>query len=105
MKEREAKLARGEKVGPPEQDPTAEPEVGVLGFLKFLVYLLLFIVLTGKFVTGELFWGYDGKWVHLNTYWPVCFYTDALSCSGVVDLIFEAARRREALYGGRVSAL
>jgi hypothetical protein len=70
-KEREEKLARGEKVGPEEPDPTYEPEIGVLGLLKFLVYLLLFIVFTSKFVTGDYFWGYNGKWVQLKTYWPV----------------------------------
>ncbi|KAI0034435.1 cytochrome b5-like heme/steroid binding domain-containing protein [Vararia minispora EC-137] len=69
-KEREEKLARGEEVGPEEPDPTHEPEVGVAGLLKFIVYLLLFVLLTGKFVTGDFFWGYDGKWVHLKTYWP-----------------------------------
>ncbi|KAI0313445.1 cytochrome b5 [Amylostereum chailletii] len=69
-KEREEKLARGEKVGPQEPDPTAEPEVGVFGLLKFIVYVLLFITLSGKFITGDFLWGYEGKWAHLKTYWP-----------------------------------
>lgn len=70
-KEREEKLARGEKVGPEERDPTAEEEVGLLGLLKFIVYLLLIIVLAGKFFTGSFLWEYDGKWARLKTYWPV----------------------------------
>lgn len=71
MKEREEKLARGEQVGPVERDPTAEEEVGLLGFLKFIVYLLLIIALAGKFFTGSFLWEYDGKWARLKTYWPV----------------------------------
>lgn len=70
-KEREEKLARGEKVGPEERDPTAEEEVGFLGLLKLIVYLLLIIVLAGKFFTGSFLWEYDGKWARLKTYWPV----------------------------------
>jgi predicted heme/steroid binding protein len=69
-KEREEKLARGEKVGPEERDPTAEEEVGFLGLLKFIVYLLLIVVLAGKFFTGSFLWEYDGKWARLKTYWP-----------------------------------
>ncbi|KAH0839597.1 cytochrome b5 [Lanmaoa asiatica] len=69
-KEREEKLARGEEVGPEERDPTAEEEVGLLGLLKFIVYLLLIISLAGKFFTGSFLWEYDGKWARLKTYWP-----------------------------------
>ncbi|KAI5985355.1 hypothetical protein EDD15DRAFT_2476501 [Pisolithus albus] len=54
-KEREEKLSR---------------EVGLLGLLKFIVYLLLIIVLAGKFFTGSFLWEYDGKWVRLQTYLP-----------------------------------
>jgi len=68
--EREEKLARGEKVGPEERDPTAEEEVGLLGLLKFIVYLLLAIALAGRFFTGSFLWEYDGKWARLKTYWP-----------------------------------
>ncbi|KAG6833624.1 hypothetical protein H0H87_004251 [Tephrocybe sp. NHM501043] len=70
MKEREAKIARGEKVGPPEPDPTEQKEVGVLGLLKFLLYLLLFIALAGKFFTGSYTWEYESKWTQFKTYWP-----------------------------------
>ncbi|KAI6151730.1 cytochrome b5 [Pisolithus tinctorius] len=68
--EREEKLSRGETVGPEERDPTAEEEVGLLGLLKFTVYMLLIIVLAGKFFTGSFLWEYDGKWVRLKTYLP-----------------------------------
>ncbi|THH21048.1 hypothetical protein EW146_g425 [Bondarzewia mesenterica] len=69
-KERDEKLARGEEVGPEEPDPTAEREIGVLDLLKFLVYVLLFITLSGKFIAGDFLWGYEGKWTNLKTYWP-----------------------------------
>ncbi|KAF8665816.1 hypothetical protein AX16_000259 [Volvariella volvacea WC 439] len=68
--ERDAKIARGEPVGPLEPDPTAEEEVGVLGLLKFIFILLLIITVTGKFFTGSFLWEYDGKWVQLKTYMP-----------------------------------
>ncbi|KAG6850167.1 hypothetical protein H0H93_000294 [Arthromyces matolae] len=69
-KEREAKIARGEKVGPPEPDPTAQKEVGVLGLLKFVLYLVLISALAGKFFTGSYTWEYESKWTQLKTYWP-----------------------------------
>ncbi|KAL4075672.1 cytochrome b5-like heme/steroid binding domain-containing protein [Scleroderma yunnanense] len=69
-KEREANLSRGEPVGPEERDQTAEEEVGLLGLLKFIVYVLLIIVLAGKFFTGSFLWEYDGKWARLKTYLP-----------------------------------
>ncbi|KAG6332122.1 hypothetical protein ID866_6967 [Astraeus odoratus] len=69
-KEREERLARGESVGPEERDPTAEEEVGLVGLLKFILYVLLIIVLAGKFFTGSFLWEYDGKWVRLKTYLP-----------------------------------
>lgn len=71
MKERDEKIARGEKVGRAEKDPTEEVEVGMMGILKFLLYLAIFIVLTGKFFTGSFLWEYEGKWVQLKTYMPV----------------------------------
>ncbi|TFY81480.1 hypothetical protein EWM64_g2541 [Hericium alpestre] len=30
----------------------------------------MFVLLAGKLVTGDLLWGYEGKWAHLKTYWP-----------------------------------
>lgn len=71
MKERDEKITRGEKVGPVERDPTAQEEVGLLGLLKFLVYLLLFAALAGKFLTGSFTWEYESRWTQLKTYWPV----------------------------------
>jgi|ERR1700722_9719092 len=70
-KEREEKLARGEKVGPEERDPTAEEEVGCLGLLKFVLGIVIVILLAGKFFTGSYLWEYDGQWVRLKTYFPV----------------------------------
>lgn len=70
-KERDEKIARGEEVGREEPDPTAEREVSVVELLKLLVYTLLFIMLAGKFIAGDFFWGYEGKWTNLKTYWPV----------------------------------
>jgi hypothetical protein len=53
-----AAIARGDPNPPPaEPDPTAEREIGLLGLLKFLFYLFLFLLLAGKFVTGEWMWG------------------------------------------------
>jgi hypothetical protein len=70
--ERDEKIARGEKVGKLEPDPTAVEEVGLLGLLKFLLYVAIFFVLAGKFFTGSFIWEYEGKWTNLKTYWPVC---------------------------------
>lgn len=70
---REAKIARGEDGGPEERDPTAEVEIGVLGLLKFVVYVLVFGALAGKFITGSYLWEYEGKWAQLKTYWPVSY--------------------------------
>lgn len=69
-KERDEKIARGEEVGREEPDPTAEREVSIVELLKLLVYTLLFIMLAGKFIAGDFFWGYEGKWTNLKTYWP-----------------------------------
>lgn len=71
MKERDEKIARGEKVGRAERDPTEEVEVGLKGVLKFILYFAIFFILAGKFFTGSFLWEYDGKWVQLKTYMPV----------------------------------
>jgi len=70
MKERDEKIAQGLEVGPKEKDPTGEEEVGLVGLLKFIVYLLIFVVLAGKFITGSFLWEYEGKWTNLKTYMP-----------------------------------
>ncbi|KAF8204831.1 cytochrome b5-like heme/steroid binding domain-containing protein [Pholiota molesta] len=69
-KARDEKIAKGEKVGPLEPDPTAPVEVGVFGLLKFFVILLVVIALAGKFFTGSYTWENRSKWLQLNTYWP-----------------------------------
>ncbi|KAK7060142.1 hypothetical protein VNI00_000906 [Paramarasmius palmivorus] len=69
-KERDEKIARGEAVGPEEPDPTAEKEIGLWGLIKFLLIVILFIALAGKFITGSFIWEYDGKWVRWKTYFP-----------------------------------
>ncbi|KAJ7499338.1 cytochrome b5-like heme/steroid binding domain-containing protein [Mycena latifolia] len=67
---RDAKIAKGEPVGPLEPDPTQPTEVTLVGFLKFLVYLTIFLALSGKFVTGSYTWEYETRWVQLKTLWP-----------------------------------
>ncbi|KAJ7087244.1 cytochrome b5-like heme/steroid binding domain-containing protein [Mycena belliarum] len=67
---RDAKIAKGEPVGPLERDPTQPLEVGVLGLLKFLVCALVFLALAGKFVTGSYTWEYEARWLQLKTLWP-----------------------------------
>ena len=69
--ERDEKIARGEKVGPLEPDPTAVEEVGLWGLLKFIIFLLLIVTLAGKFITGSFPWEYNTKWLQLKTYMPV----------------------------------
>ncbi|KAF8165107.1 cytochrome b5-like heme/steroid binding domain-containing protein [Crassisporium funariophilum] len=67
---RDAKIARGEKVGPLERDPTAQEEVGLLGLLKVIVILLVCVSLAGKFFTGSYTWEHRSKWLQVQTYWP-----------------------------------
>ncbi|KZT41122.1 cytochrome b5 [Sistotremastrum suecicum HHB10207 ss-3] len=67
-KERLEKIARGEEVGP--EEPEDDEEVGLIGLLKFIVYVLLFILLASKFVTGSWIWEYDGKWTNIKSYIP-----------------------------------
>lgn len=67
---REEKIARGESVGPEEEDPTAEKEIGLLGILKFFFYLIIIAALAGKFITGSYTWDTQSKWLSLRTYWP-----------------------------------
>jgi len=58
---RQAAIARGDPNPPPaEPDPSDEAavrEIGLLELCKFLIYVLLAVMLAGKFVTGEWFWG------------------------------------------------
>ena len=68
QQEREEKLARGEEVGPEEPDPTAEPEIGCLGLLKFILYFWIAVVLAGKFFTGSYVW--ELELPNLSNYLP-----------------------------------
>ena len=60
---RQAAIARGDPNPPAfEPDPTDEAavrEIGLLGLCKFLVYVLLAVLLAGKFVAGEWLWGWE----------------------------------------------
>jgi len=67
---RDEKIAKGEPVGPLEPDPTEPMEVGVLGLLKFLVYLVITLALAGKFITGSYTWEYETRLLQLKTFWP-----------------------------------
>ena len=73
-KDRDEKIAKGEKVGPLEPDPTAQEEVGLVGLMKFFLILIVFTLLAGKFFTGSFLWEYESKWTRLKTYWPVRIY-------------------------------
>jgi hypothetical protein len=70
---RQAAIARGDPNPPAaERDPTAEREIGLLGLLKFLFWLVVVVLLTGKFVTGEWMWGDGGRaWVNVRRWLPV----------------------------------
>jgi hypothetical protein len=70
-KVRDEKIARGEEVGPEEPDPTGATEIGLLSIVKFLVYTVLCIALTGKYITGSYTWEWESKWLQLKTYLPV----------------------------------
>ena len=61
-------MARGEQVGPEEADPTAEPEIGCLGLLKFILYFSIAMVLAGKFFTGSYLW--ELELPNLSKYFP-----------------------------------
>jgi hypothetical protein len=69
-REREAKIARGENVGPLEPDPDAVHDLGVLSLLKLIVYFLIIFLLAGKFFTGDWLWEYRSKWMELKSYLP-----------------------------------
>lgn len=59
-------------MGPLERDPTQPTEVGLLGLLKFILYVTIFLALAGKFVTGSYTWEYETRWLPtLKSLWPV----------------------------------
>ncbi|KAE9410167.1 cytochrome b5 [Gymnopus androsaceus JB14] len=70
VKIRKEKIARGEKVGPEEKDPTEPEEVGCLGILKFFLYLIVFGALAGKFFTGSYTWDHENRLAQLKTFIP-----------------------------------
>ncbi|KAH9168924.1 cytochrome b5-like heme/steroid binding domain-containing protein [Lactarius sanguifluus] len=51
-----------------QPDPTAQKEIGLLGLLKFLVFLFVGVLLAGKFVTGDYGWGVETA--QLRRLWP-----------------------------------
>jgi len=51
-----------------ETDSNQETRVVVV--LRFILYLVIFGALGGKFFTGSYLWEYDGKWIRLRTYFP-----------------------------------
>lgn len=55
-----------------ETDSNQETRVVVV--LRFILYLVIFGALGGKFFTGSYLWEYDGKWIRLRTYFPVSLY-------------------------------
>ncbi|KZT60236.1 cytochrome b5, partial [Calocera cornea HHB12733] len=67
-KRREAKLSSGTPLAPEDLD---EPEESLLWALtKIFLFLLLFTAIAGRFITGSVLWGYEGKWARWRTYWP-----------------------------------
>jgi len=70
MKERDEMIAKGLKVGPKRKIQQGGGG-WLIGPLKFILYLLIFGVLAGKFFTGSFLWEYEGKWTNLRTYMPV----------------------------------
>lgn len=72
-KAHDEKVLKGEAEGKfTELDPTEEVEVNLAGFLKFLVYAIIFALLAGKFFVGSWTWGVEGgKWTQVATYFPV----------------------------------
>ncbi|KAJ7067939.1 hypothetical protein C8F01DRAFT_1364370 [Mycena amicta] len=67
---RDDKIARGEPVGPLPPDPSKPVEVGVLGLLKFLLYVLVGGALLGKFITGSYTWEYETRLGSLKQFLP-----------------------------------
>ncbi|KAG8765964.1 hypothetical protein FRC15_006670 [Serendipita sp. 397] len=71
-KRRAEKRKRGEELSDWEDDPDQkkEEESALVVFFKTLFVLVVIFTLSGKFVTGSLTWGYQGKWIQWRTYWP-----------------------------------
>ncbi|PVG03587.1 cytochrome b5 [Serendipita vermifera] len=69
---RQEKKERGEPLSDWEDDPDAprEEESFFVTTIKTLFIIVAIVALSGKFVTGSMTWGYQGKWVQWRTYWP-----------------------------------
>jgi len=53
------------------EDSDSEPqETRFVWALRLFLYLVIFSVLGGKFLTGSYLWEYNGKWIRLRTYFP-----------------------------------
>lgn len=102
-KEREEKMARGEEVGPEEEDPTAEVEIGCLGLFKFIVYCFLGVVLAGKFFTGSYLWEQDLP--NLSKYFPPVRvnHLEEYTCFSV-ELISKHLQANQRLFSEQVLA-
>ncbi|KAJ3892576.1 cytochrome b5-like heme/steroid binding domain-containing protein [Lentinula edodes] len=48
----------------------ASEHTGFVQALRLILYLIVFIALAGKFLTGSYVWEYEGKWIRLRTYFP-----------------------------------
>lgn len=70
---REEKIARGEKVGPDEED---EDKLSLWDIIKTLLVIFGMIALTGQLVTGSLVWGTRNRLTDVRSWWPVSKSTD-----------------------------
>ena len=69
IRRRAEKIALGEALGPEDE---LEKEVSATAAIaQLLAFVVGSFLLAGWFITGHPLWGYDGKWVHLQTYIPV----------------------------------
>lgn len=77
-------------MSPEEPDPTAEPEVGCLGLLKLVLYVLVFALLAGKFITGSFLWEHElpnfKKWIPVRRPRPLPPSFPLLSLTSVRSL-------------------
>ncbi|KAB5595559.1 hypothetical protein CTheo_1020 [Ceratobasidium theobromae] len=64
---REEKIARGEKVGPDEED---EDKLSLWDIIKTLLVIFGMIALTGQLVTGSLVWGTRNRLTDVRSWWP-----------------------------------
>jgi len=71
VRRRAEKIAQGETLGPEDE---LEKEVSAtVAIAQLLAFVIGSFLLAGWFITGHPLWGYDGKWIHLQTYIPSQF--------------------------------